>query len=165
MGFFQGLDLCIQRYITILTFFLGLLLSLRGTTYTTNNSVILLDDVGVSTSNALQCISDLSGCCLNPGRGQWYYPNGTQVPIDGTGYGFYRNRESNGQVFLRRRSDTISPTGTYCCQVPTAASGSNDETFCAFLSEFILIAKYAELVLADKQNMALFIGDPHQKWN
>ena len=116
----------------------GLLLSLRGTTYTTNNSVILLDDVG-DTSNALQCISDLNGCCLGrpgrPSRGQWYYPNGTQVRTNNTGDGFYRNRGSNGQVFLRRRSDITSPTGTYCCQVPTAASGSNDETFCAFLSE------------------------------
>ena len=114
----------------------GLLLSLCGTNYTTNNSVILLDDVG-DTSNALQCISDLSGCCLNPGRGQWYYPNGTQVPTDNTGHGFYRNRGSNGQVFLRRRSHITSPTGTYCCQVPTAANGSNDETFCAFLSKLI----------------------------
>ena len=112
----------------------GLLLSLRGTTYTTNNSVILLDDVG-DNSNVLQCISDLSGCCLGPGRGQWYYPNGTQVPTNANGYGFYRNRGSNGQVFLRRRSHITSPTGTYYCQVPTAASGSNDETFCVFLSE------------------------------
>ena len=123
-----------------MTIFLGLQLSLRGTTYTTNNSVILLDDVG-DTSNELQCISDLSGCCRDPDRGEWLYPNGTEVPTDGTGYGFYRNRGSNnGQIFLRRRSHITSPTGTYCCQVPTAASGSNDETFCAFLSEFILIA-------------------------
>ena len=109
-------------------------MSLRGTTYTTNNSVILLDDVGDIT-NALECISDLSGCCRDPGRGEWLYPNGTQVPTDNTGHGFYRNRGMMGQVFLRRRSGITSPTGTYCCEAPTAASGSNDETFCAFLSE------------------------------
>ena len=119
-------------------FMTGLYLSLRGTNYTTNNSLILLDDVG-DTSNALQCISDLSGCCRDAGTGQWYYPNGTQVPTNHTGHGFYRNRGSNGQVFLRKRSHITSPTGTYCCQVPTAASGSNDETFCAFLSELTLL--------------------------
>ena len=104
--------------------------------------MILLDDVG-DTSNALQCISDLSGCCLgrpvigHAGRGQWFYPNETQVPNNNAGYGFYRSRGSNGQVFLRRRSHITSPTGTYCCQVPTAGSDPNDETFCAFLSELI----------------------------
>ena len=106
--------------------------------YTTNNSVVLLDDIGDMNNSALQCISDLSGCCLNPGRGQWLYPNGTQVPISMDGYGFYRNRGKMGQVFLRKRSHVTSPTGSYCCQVPTAASGSNDETLYVFLSEFKL---------------------------
>ena len=58
------------------------------------------------------CISDLSGC---PNIGEWIYPKGTQVPTDDTGDGFYRIcRGSNGQVFIRRRSDINSPTGTYC---------------------------------------------------
>ena len=104
--------------------------------YTTNNSVVLLDSIG-DTDNALECITDLSGCCRGSGNavGQWYYPNGTQVFDGSKGYGFYCNRGKEGRVFLRKRSGITSPTGTYCCQVPTAGSGSNNVTFCAFLSE------------------------------
>ena len=131
-------------------------MSLHGTTYTTNNSVILLDDIG-DTSNALHCISDLSGCCVSPKKGQWLYPNETQVPNDATRHGFYRNRGMMGQVFLRRRDDITSPTGTYCCQVPTAASDSN-ETFCVFLSELQLVCSTATSFvlfrIAQKHNKA-----------
>ena len=112
-------------------------LSLNGSTYTTNNTVVLMDRIG-DTLNALECVSDLRGCCQNPNRGQWLYPNGTQVPTNNAGYGFYRNRGSMGQVFLRRRSHITSPTGTYCCQVPTAASVSNNEMFCTFLSKLCI---------------------------
>ena len=116
----------------------GVHVTLRGTNYTTNNSVVLLDSIG-DRDNALECITDLSGCCKGSGNaaGEWHYPNGTQVFDGSEQYGFYRNRERGGQVFLRKRSNITSPTGTYCCEVPTTASGSNDaETFCAFLSKF-----------------------------
>ena len=107
---------------------------LRGTNYTTNNTVLLLDNIG-STSGALRCETDLEGCCVDKSAGQWLYPNGTEIPEENEIYGFYRLRKWNGRIFLRRNTTTVSPTGTYCCQVPTAADNTSDETFCVFLSK------------------------------
>ena len=114
-------------------------MTLRRTSYRTNNSVVLLDDIG-DTSGALHCITDLDGCCVDPDQGEWYYPNGTEVS---TGYGFHTTRSirtmeqgGGGRVSLRRKAEVVSPTGTYCCQVLTATNGSNNDTFCVFLSEF-----------------------------
>ena len=107
-------------------------MTLRGTSYTTNNSVVPLVDIE-DTENALTCVSDLAGCCLNPNIGEWHYPNQTLVPTNNAIFGFYRNRGMAGQVFLRRRPSVLSPGGTYCCEVPTTSGGTDVETFCVFL--------------------------------
>ena len=108
---------------------------LSGTNYTGNNTVLLLDDTEENT-NPLICRTDLIPCCRNPGQGDWFYPNGTRVQNEGGGYGFYRTRDDNMQVFLQRRSDAPSPMGSYCCPIPTAASHPENKTFCVFLSKF-----------------------------
>ena len=126
-----------MNFLFIIIVGVGLQVELGDTTYTTNNSAVLLEDIGEDDSNALTCLSNLPSCCRNPSVGQWFYPNETQVPVNSAGEGFYRNRGDEGQVFLRRRSTTLSPLGRYCCQAPTNTSDPNVETFCVILSKFM----------------------------
>lgn len=91
---------------------------LRGVQYP-NNSVFSITDIGEG-SNALICQTDRIHCCKQERIGEWYYPNGTTVPIEGGGYGFYRNREGNGTVRLNRRNNAVSSTGLFHCEVPDA---------------------------------------------
>ena len=102
----------------------GVYLSLKGTVYA-NNSVILITEIASNTG--LQCITDRSPCCGTQGRaGQWYFPDGNQVPVLGVGATkattFYRNRGDDGSVNLNRLSDIMSPTGLFCCEIPDATN-------------------------------------------
>ena len=81
----------------------GVTLSLNGVSIPNSGNVLVTDitegDYGV-TDGGLLCITDSSDCCRgsdNPnggGQGEWYFPNGNSVEIQGTRYGdiFYRNR-------------------------------------------------------------------------
>ena len=96
-----------------------------------NNSVINIHLVGEgypgimqTDSGALECHTDDTTCCRGrdspngTGRGEWYYPNGTEVPPPGGDDGFYRTR--NHTVIRLNRGATLSPTGIYRCDVPGA---------------------------------------------
>ena len=105
----------------------GVYLSLNGTVYA-NNSVIPIAEIGTTSNNGLQCITDKMPCCAAMvGRaGEWYFPNETTVPVLGTGAdmatAFYRNRGDDGTVNLNRLNTNIMiPTGLFCCEVPDAA--------------------------------------------
>ena len=117
----------------------GLRVELNGMVYTNNNTMLLLDSIGEGDDNALFCRTDLRPCCYgSSGIGEWFYPNGSMVPIRKVGHSFYRNRRDEGRVFLRRRRNALSPLGTYCCKVPTGSSaGKKIETFCVFLSKSV----------------------------
>ena len=99
-----------------------------------NNSVIDINLVGegfegsqITDGGALECHTDDTTCCRGidnpdgPGRGEWYYPNGTVVPPPGGGTGFYRTR-GHMVIRLNRVGVSISPTGpgVYRCEVPGA---------------------------------------------
>ena len=86
-----------------------------------NNSIVRIEDVGEG-SHALACQTDRRPCCGTlPDRfGQWYYPNGRVVPIEGARESFYRNRNDEGLVLLHRRYYSLYPTGLYCCVLPDA---------------------------------------------
>ena len=71
-----------------------------------NNSVIDTNLVGegfegaqITNGGALECHTDDTTCCRGvdnpngPGRGEWYYPDGTVVPPPGGGI-FYRTRHA-----------------------------------------------------------------------
>jgi hypothetical protein len=92
---------------------------LNGTVYLNNSAVPLLG-VG-ERDHALQCRTSRDECCRTlPNRfGDFYYPNGTQIFNERSGYGFYRNR---GQkvIHLNRREGVTSPAGTYRCEIPDA---------------------------------------------
>ena len=95
-----------------------------------NNSMVDISEIGSTTPNdhnltALACVTAWRPCCKANRTGQWYFPNGTTVPIQGTGperaTHFYRNRDDNGTVNLNRvNEEVVSPTGIFCCVVPDA---------------------------------------------
>ena len=120
-------------------------LSLGSTMITTNNTEVLITDIGEDAYGglpSLTCHTDLTQCCRNidtgqGGRGEWYYPDGRMVQNNYgsimAGDGFYRVRNAPQVLRLARRdaSNALSPTGSYCCVIPTTRG---EITFCAKLS-------------------------------
>ena len=106
----------------------GVYLSLKGTVYA-NNSLIPITEIGetnpdIHLNEGLQCITDRMSCCKTGKAGEWYFPDGTGVPVLGTvadgnrATTFYRNRGDNGTVNLNRvNTNVMSPAGLFCCQV------------------------------------------------
>ena len=96
-----------------------------------NNSLIHITEIGETTNSVntgLQCITDRRPCCTAIGAraGDWYFPDGTRVPVLGEGANmataFYRNRGDDGTVNLNRLNTNVTmPTGLFCCEVPDAA--------------------------------------------
>lgn len=78
---------------------------------------------------ALLCKTNKEDCCGTiPNRfGEFFYPNGVQVPVGSRQQGFYRNR-GNQEVRLNRREGVDSPIGRYRCEVPDA-SGVTQKVF------------------------------------
>ena len=61
-------------------------------------------------------------------HGEFYYPNGTAVPIEGEKYGMYRNR---GDQFIRLNqrlpaSDADTVAGEYRCEIPDGSGNTRD---------------------------------------
>ena len=85
-----------------------------------NNSVLSLNNIGeFTTGSAILCTTNRSPCCSTPNRvGEWYYPNGSMVPNNAAGYSFYRGRGNNQTIYLNRRNNAQSPTGSFCCELP-----------------------------------------------
>ena len=100
-----------------------------------NNSLIDINLLGegfegaqITDGGALECHTDDTTCCRGidnpngPGRGEWYYPNGTVVPRPGNGIGYYRTREH--MVIRLNRAVVARPTGVYRCEIPGAGGGN-----------------------------------------
>ena len=110
-----------------------------------NNSVIQITEIGSYYDHdheVLQCITDKIPCCGTPPHraGEWYFPYGGKVPIQGGATSFYRSRGDNGEVNLNRLSSNIMmPTGRFCCKVPDATNTL--QIICAT----ILSSKYHKL--------------------
>ena len=94
-----------------------------------NNSIIDVNLVGkgfegfqITDGGALECHTDDTTCCRGidnpngPGRGEWYYPDGTVVPPPGDGTGFYRTRDY--MVIRLNRGSVLFPVGVYRCEIP-----------------------------------------------
>ena len=58
-------------------------------------------------------------------RGDWHFPDGTQLPFPSSTVNTYGARVSQ-RVHLRRNSSANSPTGIYHCDIPT--NDVNDDT-------------------------------------
>ena len=108
---------CNEREALILSF-TGLFFELGDASYL-NNTVILMDEIGVGDS-ALLCRTNNTGCCgssLTSFRGEFYYPNSNNiVPTAGISPSFYRNR-GTGFIRLNRQPNTDIPLGEYRCEI------------------------------------------------
>ena len=109
-----------------------------GSTIYANNSNVFVTAIGRNypssddpNNGPLQCVTDRIPCCSPIRFGEWFFPNGTQVLPWGV-YDvplFYRNRGSNGTVYLNRAVNATFPTGPFCCMVPD--SMDTNQTLCA----------------------------------
>ena len=118
-------------------------LSLGTFRFTTNNTIMVrITAIGEDAEGgppSLTCHTDLTECCRNKDtegqgrRGEWYYPDGRVVQnnADSTAAGedFYRVRNAPQVIRLSRRvgNNPLSPTGSYCCVIPTTGG---EMTFC-----------------------------------
>ena len=79
-------------------------------------------DIGEGDS-ALLCTTDSTTCCSNLNGetrvGEFYYPNGDQVPIQLHGDTYYRNRDSGFIRLNRWPNGTL--TGQFHCEIPDAS--------------------------------------------
>ena len=67
--------------------------------------------------NALFCRTNHAECCRASRSGEFFYPNGTMVPIRRAGHGFYRDRGKE-EVRLHRMEGTVLPIGKFRCEIP-----------------------------------------------
>ena len=93
---------------------------LRGQFYSSHS---ILDPAMISTgTNSLLCITTTEACCQSThtgtgtGAGQWYFPDGTEVPF-GSLNPHYITRGAS-VVRLNRASFATTPSGLYRCEVP-----------------------------------------------
>ena len=95
----------------------------------------------------LLCITDLEDCCDAPRtvRGDWYYPDGREVPNDTRGASFLVNRGANevrdgrqfyGSVRLFRRWSMQQERGRFRCELPSAADPNVTLTLFVNIGEF-----------------------------
>ena len=91
--------------------------SLGGRTYS-NNSQVNIQEIG-EAENALSCRTNNAQCCKSNRSGEFFYPNGTMVPIRKAGHGFYRDRRE-GEIRLNRLEEATLPVGKFRCEIPDA---------------------------------------------
>ena len=98
----------------------GVYLSLKGVVYA-NNGFVAVTEIGEG-DDSLKCITDHLHCCRARDFrfGEWYFPNGSAVPIPHSATSFYRLR-SDGYIYLNRLNSSIThPVGQFCCELPDA---------------------------------------------
>ena len=81
-----------------------------------------VDDIGEGNTAALLCHTNKTNCCTNEmgqtRAGEWYFPNGTSVGVEGASQDeFYRNRGTQ-VVRLNHRQGTPTERGRFRCEVP-----------------------------------------------
>lgn len=81
-----------------------------------NHSYVSLDELGQGPFDSLLCLTDKDIYNIQPREGQWYFPNGTQVPIKGTGWSYYRSRDTK-VVQLHQRNSLSRASGIFRCEV------------------------------------------------
>jgi len=80
-----------------------------------NHGLVLLEDIGKSNAQSLLCLTNRTDCCRHHAIGNWYFPNGTQIPNNRYKWDIYRSR-GPGVVRMHRRRGGV--TGIYSCKVP-----------------------------------------------
>ena len=134
------------------TGFQSVYLSLGAVNIVSNNTEILITAIGEDAPGhrpSLTCHTDLTACCRNSdtggqgGLGEWYYPDGSMVPNQAAGEGFYRVRNAPQVVRLARRNTAphpiLGPIRTYCCVIPTIRG---EMTFCVIISTYTSVIMF-----------------------
>lgn len=101
----------------------GAYLSHNNKFINSDTNIILISDIGTSTTpDGLTCTSNRKPCC-HKDIGGWHFPNGSQVHeiadrlLPGTTSNFHQ-RKTEGNISLYRvNDDVITPTGQFCCKV------------------------------------------------
>ena len=96
-----------------------------------DHSYVDLSTVGSAgdDSDSVVCHTDLSTCCSNSQgshRGNWYFPDGTQLPFAGSSVPIGLGRAAQRAV-IRRTSGATGPTGIYRCRIATVAVHSDTD--------------------------------------
>ena len=84
---------------------------------------MLRSDIGEG-DDALQCTTDRVACCRLPNRaGNFFFPNGDQVPVVGNlgSSGYYRDR-GDQLIRLNRQSENGVIIGQFRCEIPSGTS-------------------------------------------
>ncbi len=79
-------------------------------------------------SDSVQCHTDLNTCCktaFGPGRGDWYFPNGSRLPVPNILFNIFESRQAQ-QVDLRNRGMGSVTSGIYLCTIETNAVHDDD---------------------------------------
>ena len=142
--------MCLASNVMVVIWFHAVYLTLGSGPSITNNTEILITDIGEGADAglpSLTCHTDLTNCCRsmndnngNGRLGQWTYPDGSVILGNGAsataGQQFYINRNDAQVINLNRReaNNPLTPTGSYCCTVPTTGE---EMTLCANLGEWI----------------------------
>ena len=90
-----------------------------------NNSYVDFNLVGATPNDSVKCRTDLSTCCSSeygPDCGDWYFPNGTELPN-------FKNSDihevhKDKHVQLRRNNGTET-AGIYRCEIETSAANND----------------------------------------
>ena len=99
-----------------------------------NHSYVDFDEVGMTRSgsdtNTVQCHTDLSTCCdtfqASP-RGDWFFPNGTRLPIFNEPGDIQESLQSQVVHIRRLNPAIIGPSGIYRCFIGTIAVHDNND--------------------------------------
>ena len=96
-----------------------------------NHGFVVRGDIDKSADNPLLCVTpDNVTCCSTAETrgdplGNWYFPNGTEVPPDSTGWNFSTTR---GPGVVRLHRHTGGESGIHHCVIPDQ-SGVNQTLY------------------------------------
>ena len=104
--------------------------SLRGQSYP-NHGLVLINDIGETNethSNGLNCVSNLADCCSSGLRGEFDFPDGSQVPIMANVRNGYYTTRAPGRIILNHQANGVVQ-GLFQCLIRTQASQTEYQEF------------------------------------
>ena len=125
-----------------------------------NHSWVDISQVG-SGSAAVHCHTDLSRCCSAPQgahRGDWFFPDGTRLPVPGSNSGNIFEARTAQRVDLRHRDNANGPTGIYRCDIPTNAVYDATDTT---VRESVYMGLYTSTGGIIQESCAFFMFNQH----
>ena len=102
-----------------------------------NHSYVDLSLVGnpETGGDSVQCVTDLATCCSIDQhihsavhRGDWFFPAGYRMGFP-SGSDYIYQRRGAQYVDIRRRNNVFSPSGIYCCYIPTNAVHDDHDNY------------------------------------